>query len=484
MARRGFHSIVSNAAYLTVSSMLTRLLRVLYLVVAVRLMGPELYGLLAYGQSWYLSFLAVTTFGFAIVLPREIGRDRAQSQPLIASSFRLQLAVIVAVTMACLAAGLLVADNPHERNLLLVFALVLPGRALAHWAEHVFTGFERADYSLRIEAFCRLLEVTSGIAVAVLTRDVMALALVQVLNWSLQGLLAWRVVRMLSPGAPARPARAGIAALARQALPAALYTACIMWVMQGPVVLFRQLYGVGPELGQLALLVNVFGLVAIVPNMVAYAALPVLSRAVTRADDNDRRFLRVLCRAAFLCGTVAALLGVAFGPWLVRLVFGAQYALAGSLLGYTLAMLVPLTIARAAAGVLWARHVNALAVSAAVLGAVAMTLTLPALVGDGGMGPLGAILACGAGITVWALLAIGYFGWAGELSMLDAIGRPTAAALAAGGAYAALAAFGSVAAFAGAMLAFLGASALLGTVAVSDLRALRQLARGRRGGPG
>lgn len=127
----------------------------------------------------------------------------------------------------------------------------------------------------------------------------------------------------------------------------------------------------GPELGQLALLVNVFGLVAIVPNMLAYAALPVLSRSVSRENDSDRRFLRVLCRAAFVCGTLAALLGVAVGPGLVRLVFGASYELAGSLLGYMLALLVPLTIARAAAGVLWARHTNAFAASSAVLAALA-----------------------------------------------------------------------------------------------------------------
>jgi O-antigen/teichoic acid export membrane protein len=349
---------------------------------------------------------------------------------------------------------------------------------MAHWAEHVFTGFERADYGLRLEAACRLLEVTSGIAVAVLTRDVMALALVQVLNWSLQGFLGWRIVRMLSPGATVRSERSGVVALARQALPAALYTACIMWVMQGPIVLFRQLQGVGPELGQLALLVNVFGLVAIVPNMLAYAALPVLSRSVSRADDNDRRFLRVLCRVGFISGTVAALVGVAFGPWLVRLVFGAQYELAGSLLGYTLAMLVPLTIARAAAGVLWARHVCAFTVTSAVLGAVAVTVALPALVS--GMGPAGAILACACGISVWALLAIGYFVWAGELSMLDAILKPAAAALAAFGSYAALAGFGSVVAFACAILVFLGASLLLGTVGLSDLQALRRLTQGRR----
>jgi O-antigen/teichoic acid export membrane protein len=473
MARGGTHSILSNAAYLTASSTLTRLLRVVYLVVIVRLMGPELYGLLSYGQSWYLSFLALTTFGFPIVLPRELGRDRTRSGALIATSYRLQLLVIVAVTTACIATGVLIAENPQERNLLLVFALVLPGRAMAHWAEHVFTGFERADYGLRLEALCRLLEVSSGIAVAVLLRDVLALAVVQVLNWTLQGYLGRRIVRGLSADSTTQPTIADSVALARQALPAAVYTACIMWILQGPIVLFRQIYSTGSELGQLALLLNVFGIVAIVPNMLAYAALPVLSRSVSREDDNALRFLRVVCRAAFFFGTPAMLLGIAFGPGIVRLVFGDRYALAGTLLGYTLALLIPLTIARAAAGVLWARHDNAFAVTSALLGAVTVTAALPALAN--GMGPAGAILACASGISVWALLGIGYFGRTGDISLHDAILKPTAAGLLALAAYASLTAFGSLVAFSCAMPVFVGVSLALGTLTLSDLRALRQL---------
>jgi O-antigen/teichoic acid export membrane protein len=481
VARRGAHSILSNAAYLIASTGMTRLLRIFYLVVVARYMGPELYGLLSYGQSWYLSFLAITTFGFAIVLPRELGRDRTRSASLIASSLRLQLIAVIVVTFLCLAAGLLIAENPAERNLLLIFSLVLPGRGLAHWAEHIFTGFEKAEYGFRLEAFTRLLEVGSGIAVVIIWQDILLLAMIQVLNWCLQGFLGWRIVLRMCPKAAARPEQGHITKLAKHAFPAAVYTACIMWVMQGPIVLFRQLNGADTALGQVALLLNTFGLLAIIPNMLAYAALPVLSRSVVRADGNDQRFLREFCRVAFVCGTVISLLGSAAGPWIIAWVFGPDYALAGSLLGFTMVLLIPLTIARVAAGVLWARRISAYTVSSALLAGVAMTLTLPVAVAA--LGPAGAILAAGCGISVWALLALGYFAWMGEIYLLDTILKPVSASVMAIFAYESLVVFSVPAAFACALFLFFVASVLLGTVTIAELKELVALVQKKRGGP-
>ena len=201
MTRRGTHSILANAAYLTASSGTTRLLRVIYLVVVARLMGPELYGMLSYGQSWYLTFLGVTTLGFAIVIPREIGQDRSKAPVIIASSLRFQVLAIVILTPLCLLAGMLVAKTPEERNLLLLFALVLPGRGMAHWAEHVFTGYEKAEYGFRLEAVFRVLEVGCGIAAVILWQNLIILVLIQVVSWWLQGLLGWWIVIRMSPEA-------------------------------------------------------------------------------------------------------------------------------------------------------------------------------------------------------------------------------------------------------------------------------------------
>ena len=476
MARRGTRSILANTVYLTASSGTTRLLRVIYLVVVARFMGPEFYGMFSYGQSWYLTFLGMTTLGFAIVIPRAIGQDRSQAPLIIASSLRLQVLAIIIVTSLCLFAGVLVAQTPEERNLLLIFALVLPGRGLAHWAEHIFTGYEKAEYGFRLEAFARLLEVGSGIAAVIIWQNLLLLALIHAVNWWLQGLLGWWIVMRMYPEARISPQRTYILEMCRKILPAAIYIAFVMWIMQGPVVMYRQLPASETTLGQVALLLNAFGILAIVPNMLAYAALPVLSRSVNHHESNNIRFVKELCRMAFVLGTVISLIACVVGPWFIDKAFGSAYSLTGTLLGPTLLLLIPLMIARASAGVLWARDIGFFTVLAALLGAAVMTLIFPGLVAS--MGPAGTIMAAGCGISVWALINIGYFAWKGEISMFDTIIKPAAATSVVILAYSYIAAYNVYIALTVALCIFFLVSLLLGIFRLSELSRIMALAGG------
>jgi O-antigen/teichoic acid export membrane protein len=475
MARRGTHSILANTAYLTASSGTTRILRVIYLIVVARFMGPELYGMLSYGQSWYLTFLGVTTLGFAIVIPREIGRDRAKAPLTIASSLRLQVLAIFIVTPLCLLAGLLVAQTTQERYLLLLFALILPGRGLAHWAEHVFTGYEKAKYGFRLEAIARTLEVGCGIVAVILWKNLLILVLIQVVSWWLQGLLGWWIVMRMSTEDRVSPGRRDIVMMCRKILPAAIYIALVMWIMQGPIVLYRQIPDSEATLGQVALLLNTFGILAIVPNMLAYAALPVLSRSAEHVDSNSIRFVTELCRIAFVLGTVISLFFCAVGPWFIEIIFGPAYQLTGSLLGATLVLLIPLTIARVAAGVIWARNIGIFSLLAALLGAATMTLVFQDLVAS--VGPAGAILAAGCGISLWGLFSIAYFAWTGEISLFDAIVKPAAASSIAAVIYSSVVAYNLYLALAVAMCTFFLACILLGIFKISEIARIITLAR-------
>ena len=248
-----------------------------------------------------------------------------------------------------------------------------------------------------------------------------------------------------------------------------------MWIMQGPIVLYRQIPASETTLGQVALLLNTFGILAIVPNMLAYAALPVLSRSANRFGSNSLRFVRELCRMAFVLGTIISLIACAVGPWFIEKVFGPAYALTGSLLGPTLMLVIPLMIARVATGVLWARNIGSFILVPAFLGAVAMTLALPSLVGS--VGPAGAILAAGTGIGLWGLISIGYFFWTGEISMVDTVIKPTSATAIAALAYSLIVAYNQYIAVAVALSTFFLACILLGVFSVSELVKVIKLAR-------
>ena len=80
----GAASIAKNAGYLLSTHGLNKALRFIYAIALAHYLGPELYGFLNYGMSWYLTFLSVTGLGTAAILVKEIGRDR-NNAPWIAS---------------------------------------------------------------------------------------------------------------------------------------------------------------------------------------------------------------------------------------------------------------------------------------------------------------------------------------------------------------------------------------------------------------
>ena len=63
-------SIAGNAAALVAARVLPRLVQVGYVILLARRVGPELYGLFAYTQSWYLTLLPLTSFGLYVLLAR------------------------------------------------------------------------------------------------------------------------------------------------------------------------------------------------------------------------------------------------------------------------------------------------------------------------------------------------------------------------------------------------------------------------------
>jgi O-antigen/teichoic acid export membrane protein len=55
--------------------LLNQVLRLAYVFVLARLLGPELYGMLAYCNAWYLSLLPLSGLGLGAYLAVHVGKE-------------------------------------------------------------------------------------------------------------------------------------------------------------------------------------------------------------------------------------------------------------------------------------------------------------------------------------------------------------------------------------------------------------------------
>lgn len=424
---KGVGSIAKNASYLFGTSALNTVVRFFYVIALAHYLGPELYGLLGYGMSWYLAFLSITGLGVFAILSREIGRNKNRGAWIASVTLTIRILTAIIAAVACGIVGWLLESKPEVRTLLIVFSMALVGRSLAMWTQAVFTAYEVNQYNLGLQAIFCTLEALVGVALLIVGQGALTVAIVHAISWWFQALGGLLLAQRRLVAITLSKSWQDLKHILSQGIIIGLGVVAVGWFLRGPLVLFRHFGGSENSLGQLALAIQCFVIVSSVPAAAGMASLPVLSRSVVRRDGKELLYTETALKIALIFGTVAGLAGLGAGPQLVDLIFGSRYLEGGYLLGLALWLLIPFSCATTINKVFFARGQFLLPTVCAAVGALAMTLIMPGLVTA--MNTSGVLLATGTGIAVWASSLIWVLARSGDLNFLQAILRPLAIVL-------------------------------------------------------
>ncbi len=350
----GARSILSNAGQLAGARVVAIGLRFVYVLFLARLLAPELYGQYAALQAFYVSFLAIAAFGSGPVLQRRLAREQDRAA-VLGEGQALSVVLTMVAAATCASAGIATEDTGRGQTLILILALGLVGRGLSVWADLVFIAHEKARGIVGQEGLFRPLEVGLGIALLLAGGGIHGVVILHAAMWWLQGVRGlWLIRRRLGAPSPRWGARALWRLLldcSRYGVPAVINA----WTLQLPLILARHSTLTATELGQVALAYQVFLVGLVLPSALAATSLPIISRSMVRGDGKAFRFLKAVVAFALVAGAAAVALADASGPAVVEILFGRHYALAGGLLGWTLAS-VALTLVMTPFGVVRAAH--------------------------------------------------------------------------------------------------------------------------------
>ncbi|REJ82771.1 MAG: hypothetical protein DWQ36_05890 [Acidobacteria bacterium] len=396
------NTILRNAAFLLGSQGAAVGLRALYAFVMAKTLGPQLYGLYYYGLAGYTVILPLTVLGLPIILARELGsRGKEAEEVLIPTTLGIS-SVVAVVAGGSLAVVAIWGEPTWElRRLLLLFSAALVARSLANWALSVFVATERADRWMKQEASFRSGEALLGICMALMGAQLVWLVALHAVSWWAEAFSCWWRIRRDHAEVTWKVQWDWAPTLLRQGVPLGLIGWATFWFMRGPILFHRHLHPDGAGLGHLAISLQVLMLVALVPNSVAHAALPVLGRRGERSNRQAASYLSVSLRSAIIGGAAFGILGTTLSPELVPVLLGQSYEPLGWLLTWGLWMVIPMTVSTLCHSALLARGLLREASLGLVAGFVATTLVLVLRVGSDGASA--ALLAIGIGLALWAL---------------------------------------------------------------------------------
>jgi O-antigen/teichoic acid export membrane protein len=221
---------------------------------------------------------------------------------------------------------------------------------------------------------------------------------------------------------------------------------------QGPLIFFRHFTSADDSLGQLALAMQVLFMLSNIPLALGSASLPVLSRAAARKDGKDRMFAETMLRYSVLLGTVLALLGTAFGPWLTTLIFGAKFSQAGYLVGPVLWLMIPWAAGHALTRVMMAGRFDYQTLVAAAIGAIFFSLAIRVAILR--YEAMGALWCAGVSMALPTLYLTIFLHRNLAIDLQSSLIRPSLAVLSAVGLFYVLNPFGVIVSFIGSLSIF------------------------------
>lgn len=328
-------SIALNAAVLTGSEMVARVLSLVLIMVVSRRLGPAVMGIYAFGVTLIAILEIFTNFGLMPYVQREMGRRPERAVELFDQVFSLKLVIYLACLGAAVGLSFLLAEPGLKRQVIWILAGAMFFNTNMVGTNAFFRGLHRAHYEAAVRLGSRLFYTLTGMAAVLAGYGLLTLVGLEAIATVGACLAAW-LLFALKVG---RPFKRITLAGARRLFDVAksfLALRLVQMIFNSIDLIFVSVMAGNAATGLYSVTIRLTEAFIFVPAALTGAFLPVLSRhRGSEPGQDDERFIPVF-RPYFKQMVIAGagLAGVMAGtaPRLIVFLFGPQFAAAGTTL--------------------------------------------------------------------------------------------------------------------------------------------------------
>jgi O-antigen/teichoic acid export membrane protein len=311
-----------SAGFRLTSDLVGRGLHFALILAAQRLLGPSAYGHFTFAVAAGFVLASITDLGLPLIVTRRIAREPAEAARVAGAALALKLAVAAPAVVVLAATAS--TRPPGVRLASALVGLAAIGMSFVEFIGYVLRGLRRVDQETILLLMLRVAPVVCGAWALWAGRGLLGFAAAYLAGTAVAlaagaGWLCWRHV---TPRL--RLDRASRDGMLREALPLGGATVLsvahtrtgvfVLDVVAGPAAV--GLYGVAQKLTEP---------LALIPAALMAAAFPIVSRTGAGAGSGSRFRAWIVTRLAGGGGLVA-LGGLAFGPWIVGVLYPDEFS--------------------------------------------------------------------------------------------------------------------------------------------------------------
>jgi PST family polysaccharide transporter len=330
--RRGILDSLSNIGWLSGDRILRMVGALLVGTLVARYLGPKQFGLLSYGIAIYSLFNIISNLGLDSLVVRDLAIDPDEEPRVMGTAFVLKIAASVVTTVAAILAAWIL--EPHDQVLVIIVAL-LSFASIAQGLDVIDYFFQARVHSRYVVVPRTIVFVAASVArvIAVLLRGSLLvfawIAALEIFLLEIGLAISYGRFRSFLPHWSWSSRRAK--ALLMESWPLLVSGIMIMLYMRTDQVLLGKL-GSMEAVGNYTAAIRFSEIWYAIPMIVTISVMPKLLKSRDANAELYYSRLEVFYRAMVLLSVIVTAGTLVFGPWLVRLLYGAKFTSAANIL--------------------------------------------------------------------------------------------------------------------------------------------------------
>ncbi len=331
--------IAKNAFWLFASEATSRILKVVLVIYAVRMLGARDWGVFSYALSLGSLLMICSDIGLSGLITREIIQRKEGFSSFIATAFALKSALVVLSTTIVVLCGPLVSHIPEAQSILPLIALTLFFDATRDFILYINTAFEKMERDMLVKSMMSITTVIVGVVLLHINAVPRSVAIGYMVGSGIGSILAlWSIgrdIRTVLGKVDPKLLRTVIVTT----LPFAAIS-LINTVMANTDIYLLGIWRDATEIGLYSSAQRIYQLILMIPVIISTAAFPLLSRLASTNNEQFAVVLGKITASMFMIGLPVSVGGIILAPELIGLIFGPGFEHAVPILQVLLVMLL------------------------------------------------------------------------------------------------------------------------------------------------
>ncbi|MBU6142025.1 flippase [Patescibacteria group bacterium] len=318
-------TVAKNTFWLFLGQASGRILRVILVIFAARILGPESWGAFSYVMSLVAFLLIFSDVGISAIVTRESAKDLSRSAEYFSTAFFLKIVLLAAGSCLLIFGAPYLTKIPEARGLLTVVTFLLIFDSLRNFGFAISRAIERMQWEAADEIVTNLMITGLGIAALLHSGGTEALAYAYIIGTAVGMILMFILLRNYIARLFTHFQKELIRPILTSSLPFAFAS------FLGAIMINTDLIMLGwmrspAEIGFYSAAQRPVQFLYTLAGLFAASLFPILSKLAH--DERNVRFRYILERtltASLFAAIPAVVIGLPLSTGIIRLLFGAQY---------------------------------------------------------------------------------------------------------------------------------------------------------------